>query len=61
MSYLEKIKMDIYDDLLTSTYPSLRDKMKKVIYEDENKDIVLFQRYFGLNIYNKDLSDIYLK
>jgi hypothetical protein len=60
MNFLERIKEDVYNDLLTSDYPSLKEKLKKIIYEDENKEIVIFQKFFGLNQYNKDLSEIYL-
>ena len=60
MNFLEMVKEDVFNDLLTSDYPSLKEKLKKIIYEDENKEIVIFQKYFGLNQYNKDLSEIYL-
>ena len=58
MSFLEKIKEDVFNDLLITTFPLLKDKLKKVFYEDE--EFLLFQKYFGLNQYNKDLSEIYL-
>jgi hypothetical protein len=60
MSFLEKIKEDVFNDLLTTTFPLLKDKLKKVFYEDEDGEFLLFQKYFGLNQYNKDLSEIYL-
>ena len=60
MSFLNKIKDDIESDLLTTTYPTLRTKFKKVIYEDPDENVVIYQKYFGLNNYNTDLSQIYL-
>ena len=60
MDFLNKIRDDIESDLLTSTYPTLKNKFKKVSYEDSNKDILMYQKYFGLNNYNIDLSLIYL-
>ena len=60
MNFLDRIREDVYNDLLTSDYPFLKEKLKKIIYEDENKEIIIFQKYFGLNQYNKDLSEIYL-
>jgi len=60
MNFLERIKEDVYNDLLTSDYPSLKERLKKIIYEDENKEMIIFQKYFGMNQYNKDLSEIYL-
>ena len=58
MNFLDRIREDVYNDLLTSDYPFLKEKLKKIIYEDENKEIIIFQKYFGLNQYNKDLSEI---
>ena len=60
MDFLNKIRDDIESDLLTSTYPTLKSKFKKVVYEDSNGDILMYQKYFGLNNYNIDLSLIYL-
>jgi hypothetical protein len=60
MDFLNKMRDDIESDLLTSTYPTLKNKFKKVIYEDSNLDILIYQKYFGLNTYNIDLSLIYL-
>ena len=60
MDFLNKMRDDIESDLLTSTYPTLKNKFKKVIYEDSNLDILIYQKYFGLNNYNIDLSLIYL-
>ena len=60
MDFLNKIRDDIESDLLTSTYPTLKNKFKKVSYEDSNGDILMYQKYFGLNNYNIDLSLIYL-
>jgi hypothetical protein len=60
MNFLGRIKEDVYNDLLTSDYPSLKERLKKIIYEDENKELIIFQKYFGMNQYNKDLSEIYL-
>ena len=60
MSFLHKIKDDLENDLLTSTYQFLGNKLKKIIYEESDPDVVVFQRFFGSNIYNVDLSKIYL-
>ena len=60
MDFLNKIRDDIELDLLTTTYPGLRSKFKKVVYEDSDEDILVYQRYFGINNYNIDLSKIHL-
>jgi hypothetical protein len=58
MELLKKIQDDIENDYITSDYPFLKDKFKKIYFkEDAYLD---FQVYFGYNMYNIDLSNCYL-